>query len=521
MQSQIKVIERNLLDMNSINEFNDENNTRERRLRAETRKELGLLIDKNVSQPVAGANEFQSQYNQKTARACSEVAGNTWASSHLLKQTIEHLMGIQKVLYYDMTTMRPVLRARYHLDAEYSIPSGDITDMGMNSLKMFLEKNGLKVGTDALESAMVTASAGGNEERATNDFKNMIELVRKEYTPNPKIFDELESRLGTEHSTYSSTLIMYLLATVYYKQLAPDLNGFQAPAANFILYGAQGSGKSVFFTRLANGDNHQYRFSKRPNFGDKDVQTAMAQAWLINDDDLVASSRESDVAELKSEITNTSFTVRLPYGRHTVTLIKRGTHVGSTNKAGFLFDDTGDRRTWILETQVGKSKAEAKEAGTEFGDWFTKEKALTLWATFDGLVRDLENPLELVKPLLEAPQVEGRRAELVHDHQKLDPLTVAIDSALAQLNSTEPQPDPLSGTLPLSDDGTALVRVAGELVGWSGGAVSASGFNRLVRDELAAMDERTKGRTREIAEQMRQRGYGENHMNGARKYKKL
>lgn len=552
MQSQMKVIrqERNLLDMNIINENKKNNNAlinpfaadgygyaedaaqekQEAEARSEARKALGLDDSAMPSVGKAPASNVKPLAEAANPIRVQKVADTItgFADSYTVMTILENLVGLTDNLYYNMTTARPVLRKHYDLDDTFALDSGDVTDITMAGLGAFLERNGVKLRGEVLEKGVLLASRGGKGQRATNAFKEMIRDARANYTADPGIIDEIRSGLGLDMNDYTYTALLYLLATVYYKQLYDGDSGtFQAPAFNLVFFGYQGSGKSAFFNELACGDGNQLVFSKRPDFRDKDIQTQMAAVWLINNDDMAGTSQVEAVAELKSEITKKGYQIRLPYGKHSATVLKRGTHVGSSNQYGFLLDDSGDRRTWVLETQVGKNKDEAKKAGTEFGEWLNHDKIMTLWATFDSMARDLDNPLDLVKPLLDTPNIEGERIRLVKAHKKQDPLSQALETVLNKLASRDPVPNPytkLDG--PMTKDGTAMLTItrgtnSGTSIGWEDGYINEAGFNELVRDELRNLEERTQGRTREIIEKMAQLGYTEdkNGLDG-RRYKK-
>jgi predicted P-loop ATPase len=57
--------------------------------------------------------------------------------------------------------------------------------------------------------------------------------------------------------------------------------------------------------------------------------------------------------QVKAFLSQQTDTFRVPYGKTTEEFPRRGIIVGSTNKdTGFLIDDTGNRRFWVIPTSV-------------------------------------------------------------------------------------------------------------------------------------------------------------------------
>jgi predicted P-loop ATPase len=114
-----------------------------------------------------------------------------------------------------------------------------------------------------------------------------------------------------------------------------------------VLDGAQNLGKSYFA---------QWLFRPLPDLfieaavdpEDKDCRMRRAFVWGWEIDEMGATMRRRDTEALKSFITNTAMTERVPYGRADRTLKPIASFIGTiNNQAGFLNDPTGARRFMV------------------------------------------------------------------------------------------------------------------------------------------------------------------------------
>lgn len=114
----------------------------------------------------------------------------------------------------------------------------------------------------------------------------------------------------------------------------------------FVLYSAeQGQNKSEFFRTLAGGD---WFSDTQMDIKNKDSALQLYRAWIYEwgEIDRVTSGWSS--AEIKSWMSSRQDTIRRPYAESVEIIKRHSVVVGSTNKLGFLTDETGDRRYWIL-----------------------------------------------------------------------------------------------------------------------------------------------------------------------------
>jgi hypothetical protein len=81
---------------------------------------------------------------------------------------------------------------------------------------------------------------------------------------------------------------------------------------------------------------------------DKDSVLRATNGWLIELGELDSTTRKSDVSALKAFLTSREDIVRPPYARRDNSYRRHTVYLGTVNGTGFLADDTGDRRFWVI-----------------------------------------------------------------------------------------------------------------------------------------------------------------------------
>lgn len=84
---------------------------------------------------------------------------------------------------------------------------------------------------------------------------------------------------------------------------------------------------------------------------DKDSVKQVCSFWLVELGELDATFRKSDIAALKSFITNQSDVLRRPFARKESHFARRTVFFASVNPKQFLHDATGNRRYWTIEAK--------------------------------------------------------------------------------------------------------------------------------------------------------------------------
>lgn len=124
-------------------------------------------------------------------------------------------------------------------------------------------------------------------------------------------------------------------------------NGVSAHGV-LVLQGEQYVGKTKWFKGLAPPDLGVIKdgLTLRPD--DKDSVKQAVSFWLVELGELDATFRKSDIAALKSFLTNQDDVLRLAYAKRESRFARRTVFFGSVNPNFFLHDTTGNRRYWTI-----------------------------------------------------------------------------------------------------------------------------------------------------------------------------
>jgi len=116
-----------------------------------------------------------------------------------------------------------------------------------------------------------------------------------------------------------------------------------------VLMGAQGIGKSWFW-RVLGG---LWFSDALRDITSKDDLMILHRSWIMEWAELDHVTGRRHAGQVKSFLSQQVDTFRMPYARTTEDFPRRSIIVGSTNReAGFLADDTGNRRFWIIPVAV-------------------------------------------------------------------------------------------------------------------------------------------------------------------------
>src|SRR5699024_4310346 len=128
--------------------------------------------------------------------------------------------------------------------------------------------------------------------------------------------------------------------------------------------GKQGTGKSTFLREVFKGF-----YTEVETFTEKDDLLKMAGSWLVNDDEMVASSsKKASFDIIKRVITAREIRIRRPYGKNTETIPVDYVFSRTTNNKGHLKDATGDRRFLVIDVLPRKEGQLNKISDQDFMD---------------------------------------------------------------------------------------------------------------------------------------------------------
>lgn len=126
-----------------------------------------------------------------------------------------------------------------------------------------------------------------------------------------------------------------------------------------VLMGDQGARKSSFWSALGG----PFFSDALGDISTKDDLMVLHRSWIMEWAELDHIMGRKHAGQIKSFLSQATDLFRVPYGKSTESFPRRGIIVGSTNRqTGFLVDDTGNRRFWVIPTT--RSEAEPIDTPT-------------------------------------------------------------------------------------------------------------------------------------------------------------
>ncbi|WP_396274870.1 VapE domain-containing protein, partial [Hyphomonas sp.] len=114
-----------------------------------------------------------------------------------------------------------------------------------------------------------------------------------------------------------------------------------------VLMGEQGARKSSFWSALGG----PFFSDALGDISSKDDLMVLHRSWVMEWAELDHIMGRKHAGQVKAFLSQATDLFRVPYGKATESFPRRGIIVGSTNRStGFLVDDTGNRRFWVIPT---------------------------------------------------------------------------------------------------------------------------------------------------------------------------
>ena len=123
--------------------------------------------------------------------------------------------------------------------------------------------------------------------------------------------------------------------------------GFESHGV-LVLAGDQNLGKTRFIKALDPFNCDAVKSGALLDPKDKDCVKTLASFWIAELGELDGTFRKSDMARLKSFITESFDKLRFPYARKDSTLYRRTVYAATVNDPNYLVDETGNRRWWTI-----------------------------------------------------------------------------------------------------------------------------------------------------------------------------
>jgi len=126
-----------------------------------------------------------------------------------------------------------------------------------------------------------------------------------------------------------------------------EKRGISSPGI-LVLAGGQYIGKSYWFAHLCPlKDTIGTGLNLDPS--NKDSVLKAVRYWIGELGELDSTTRRAEVSMLKAFLSNNVDVVRLPYARRDTSFRRRSVFGGTVNGTGFLVDETGNRRFWVMD----------------------------------------------------------------------------------------------------------------------------------------------------------------------------
>ena len=114
-----------------------------------------------------------------------------------------------------------------------------------------------------------------------------------------------------------------------------------------VIMGEQGARKSSFWSALGGA----FFSDALGDISSKDDLMILHRSWIMEWAELDHIMGRKHAGQVKAFLSQSTDMFRVPYGKATESFPRRGIIVGSTNRStGFLVDDTGNRRFWVIPT---------------------------------------------------------------------------------------------------------------------------------------------------------------------------
>ena len=125
-------------------------------------------------------------------------------------------------------------------------------------------------------------------------------------------------------------------------------NGISAHGV-MVFKGEQNIGKTSWFKKLVPPEIEAIKDGYILRLDDKDSILQCVSHWMVELGELEATFRKSDIAQLKAFITSDRDILRQPYAPKKNSFPRRTVFFASVNHHDFLFDETGNRRFWVID----------------------------------------------------------------------------------------------------------------------------------------------------------------------------
>jgi predicted P-loop ATPase len=321
-----------------------------------------------------------------------------------------------------------------------------------NLMSQEVEINGQPLSPHQQECIYIPLQQRGYAAKKT-DAKDALAMAAQADAYHP-VRDYLESVRSTPKADITRLASIYLRPidfqadqTIYDRMLFKTLVGAVKRAYEpgcqhdtcCVLKGPQGLRKTTFWRTLF----RKYFSIFRGKIGDKDALLTVHASWALELGELDSITSSTHAGHLKNFLTTETDHFRPPYAAKAAPCPRPSIFVGSCNRGDFLYDDTGERRWWIIPCETpDNGKIDIKSLALDVdGIW-----AAAIAAYEDGAETFLSDDDELLNADLNGDYTADNAAEtpvanFIREHASvgyIDPheLITAIGGQMAGSIST-------------------------------------------------------------------------------------
>lgn len=208
-------------------------------------------------------------------------------------------------------------------------------------------------------------------ENSYNPVTTYLDTCYKEWDKTERLKEVGQDFLGLNDTEYNEQALKIMMVGAVARAYEPSCK-FDYMG---VIVGNQGVGKSTFLSRLGG----EWFTDSLNGMNSKDDMQITLGAWIVEDSELSAL-KNSRIDQVKRFITRTIDTLRLPYGKRTVSYARRFVLWGTTNQSTFLFDKTGTRRFLIFKSNKANVKRNVYEE-------FSQELVNQIWGEVVSLYK--------------------------------------------------------------------------------------------------------------------------------------
>jgi predicted P-loop ATPase len=246
--------------------------------------------------------------------------------------------------YNEMLCLNMLMRPLFAIDPTFK--PRPITDVDVAVVQDYLQWFGFRrLSSDTTRSA-IAKHARKNSYHPVRDY-----LRGLKWDGQGRLGAWLATYLGAEQNEYTEEIGKMFVISMVARIFQP---GCKADYM-MVLEGAQGRLKSLACETLAG----EYFDDHMPEINNKDAKEHLRGKWLIEWAEMRAYTR-AEATATKAFLTRRIERYRPSYGHNEVVEPRQCIFIGSTNKAQYLTDETGNRRIWPV--RCGEIKLEALRA---------------------------------------------------------------------------------------------------------------------------------------------------------------